>query len=40
VRSKNQIHFEHETLHVRVWMHWYYLEHVYGVYTPRLGGWA
>lgn len=38
--GKNEIRFEDRTLHVHAWMHEYYLERVYGVHTPRLGGWA
>lgn len=39
MRHKNLVHFS-RIVHVRVWMHELYLERCYGVYVPRLGGWA
>jgi hypothetical protein len=40
MKGTNQIHFPAERLHIRYWMHLVYMRECYGVYVPRLGGWA
>lgn len=40
MKGKNYVHLPNEILHVRVWMNRIYLNEIYGIHTPRLGGWA
>lgn len=39
-KRNNVVYLSSGKVNVLVWLHTVYLEQVYGIYTPRLGGWA
>jgi hypothetical protein len=37
--KNNLVYLSNGPQHIAVWFHFIYLDRIYGVYTPRLGGW-